>query len=67
MTFFDFKVALRGTSPMIWCRLRLAGTTTLADLHYVIQIVMGWDDDHLHCFQIFGKDYAIAYEGGLGL
>ncbi len=65
MTFFDVKIALRGISPIIWRRLRLAGTTTLAEFHYIIQIAMGWDDDRLHCFHIFGKDYGIAYEGGL--
>ena len=26
---------------------------------------MGWDDDHLHRFHIHGRDYGIAYIGGL--
>jgi hypothetical protein len=30
----------------------------------VIQILMGWDDDHLHRFRIDGRDYGIAYIGG---
>ena len=50
---------------MIWRRLRIPGSTSLADLHHMIQIVNGWDDDHLHCFHIYGKDYGIAYAGGL--
>lgn len=52
-------------SPMIWRRLQIPGSTSLADFHHVIQIVFGWDDDHLHRFHIYGNDYGIAYVGGL--
>lgn len=65
MDTYCIKVALRDISPMIWRRLRVAGNTSLADLHYIIQIAMGWDDEHLHCFHIYGEDYGISYEGGL--
>ncbi len=27
------------------------------ELHRVIQVMMGWDDIHLHRFRIHGKDY----------
>ena len=50
---------------MIWRRLRIPGSTSLADLHHMIQIVNGWDDDQLHCIHIYGKDYGIGYAGGL--
>ena len=50
---------------MIWQRLHLAGSTTIADLHQVLQLSMGWENDYLHCFHIYGKDYGIAYEGGM--
>lgn len=42
----------RGVSPMIWRRLRLQGNTSLAGLHHIIQIAMGWDDEYLHYFHI---------------
>lgn len=32
---------------------------TLADLHHVIQLAMGWDDYHLHDFTIRGQRYAL--------
>src|SRR5258708_36305506 len=35
---YQFKVVLRGVSPMIWRRLLLRSDHTIADLHYVIQI-----------------------------
>jgi hypothetical protein len=62
---YSIKIALRGVSPMTWRRLRVRGKTSLADLHHIIQIAMGWDDDHLHCFHIYGEDYGIAYEGDM--
>ncbi len=49
---------------MIWRRLRTPGSMSLADFHHIIQIVFGWDNDHLHRFHIYGKDYGIAYLGG---
>jgi hypothetical protein len=65
MKFYLIKIALRGVSPMVWRRLRVPGTTSLAMLHECIQIINGWDNDYLHQFRIHGKDYGINYEGGL--
>lgn len=28
--------------------------------------MQGWVEDHLHQFHIYGKDYGISYEGGIG-
>jgi hypothetical protein len=30
---------------------------TLGDLHQAIQAAMGWDGDHLHAFDIAGREY----------
>ena len=38
---YQFKVVLRGISPMIWRRLLLRSDHSIADLHYTIQIAMG--------------------------
>ena len=62
---YQFKVVLRGISPMIWRRLLLRSDHSIADLHYTIQIAMGWSDSHLHRFHVHGKDYGVAHEGGL--
>jgi hypothetical protein len=62
---YQFKVVLRGISPMIWRRLLLRSDQSIADLHYTIQIAMGWSDSHLHRSHIHGKDYGVAHEGGL--
>jgi Plasmid pRiA4b ORF-3-like protein len=46
------KVTLRGIRPPIWRRLALPGRMTLGDLHHAIQAAMGWDDGHLHPFDL---------------
>ncbi len=51
---------------MIWRRILIQNDKTLADLHYVIQITMGWTDYHLNEFTIHGKRYTIANWGGMG-
>jgi hypothetical protein len=56
MNQYRLKIALRGVSPMIQRRIRVTGKISLADLHRIIQIAMGWDNDYLHCFHIYGKD-----------
>jgi hypothetical protein len=53
----ELKVSLAGVRPPIWRRVRLPVTATLADLHEVIQVLFGWDGDHLHLFQLGKKGY----------
>jgi hypothetical protein len=62
---YQFKVTLLHISPLIWRRILVKSDTTIADFHYILQTVMGWDDDHLHQFVVYGKSYGIAYGGGL--
>jgi len=63
---YELKVTLRGISPLIWRRLFVYAETSLADLHYILQLVMGWTNSHLHRFLIHGKEYGLAYDGGPG-
>lgn len=56
-TIVSLKVTLRGTKPPIWRRLLMPDTMTLDDLHQAIQAAMGWDDRHLHAFDIDGRQY----------
>ena len=51
---------------MVWRRFRIAGDTSLAELHFIIQIAQGWDDDYLHQFHIYGRDYGLSKPGACG-
>ena len=63
---YQLHVSLLAISPAIWRRLLVRSDTTLADLHYTLQIAFDWSDSHLHRFVIHGKAYGIAQPGGIG-
>lgn len=44
LNIVTIKIAVRGS--MIWRRLKISGSTSLALFQHVIQIDMGWDDDY---------------------
>jgi hypothetical protein len=58
----QLTMLLRDVHPAAWRRVRLADELPIAELHRVIQILMGWD--HLHRFRIHGRDYGIDCIGG---
>jgi hypothetical protein len=58
------KLLVRDVHRAIWRRVKLADSLSIADLHRAIQLLMGWEDDHLHRFRIHGRDYGLAYVGG---
>jgi hypothetical protein len=62
---YQLRVRLREISPMIWRRLLVRSDSTIADLHYTLQIAMGWADIHLNRFVIYGKEYGVAKIGGI--
>jgi hypothetical protein len=57
-TALQLKISLVDSSPAIWRRELVPDSITLADLHLVIQIVMGWTKSHLHDFTVLAVPYA---------
>jgi len=66
LSLYQLRVVLHGISPLIWRRLLVPATATIAELHSVLQTVFGWGGEHLHRFVIHGTEYAISYLGGPG-
>jgi len=54
---YQIKVALVGIKPPIWRRLLVPANLTLADLHEVLQVAMGWQNYHLHEFCIGNQSF----------
>lgn len=50
MVVFDMKVSLLGTEPAVWRRVRVPGDFNLRMFHLLLQMVMGWENQHLHEF-----------------
>jgi hypothetical protein len=55
----QLKISLLDTDPVVWRRVLVPGAMPLNKLHSVFQAVMGWEDRHLHVFDIHGKRYGI--------
>ena len=53
----ELTISLRDISPPVWRRMVVPASLTLSDLHHVIQDAMGWQDCHLHLFDIDGVLY----------
>lgn len=53
---YQLKVTLRGSKPPIWRRIQVPGDVTLAKLHDILQVAMGWTNSHMHQF-ITGAGY----------
>jgi hypothetical protein len=49
---YQLRAVIRGISPMIWRRLLVRDDSTVAQLHEVLQIAFGWDDEHLNRFEL---------------
>ncbi|MDA8375967.1 MAG: plasmid pRiA4b ORF-3 family protein [Planctomycetia bacterium] len=61
---YQLKITLRGSKPSIWRRVVVPADITLDDLHSVIQRAMGWNNSHLHAFEIDGTTYSGAGPDG---
>ena len=55
----QLRVALKGSRPPIWRRFQISPRWSLADLHDVVQAVMGWEDSHLHAFSKGRRRFSI--------
>ena len=53
---YQLFIQLAGIEPPIWRRIVVPGQVTLAHFHRILQVVMGWENYHLHQF-IVGATY----------
>ncbi len=60
---YQLKVTLQGSDPPIWRQIHVPATIPLNVLHQVLQVVMGWDNDHLHQFIAGKKRYGVPLPG----
>lgn len=66
---YQLRIHLEDIEPPIWRRVQVPGEASLLELHFILQIAMGWTNSHLHEFLIDGahygtlvNDYWDAYE-----
>ena len=51
MSSYIIKIFLYEVEPMIWRRFCVPGNVSFAELHQIIQKVMGWNDEQAHQFR----------------
>jgi len=54
---FQVRISLADVTPEVWRRVAVPGAYTLDRMHRVIQYAMGWQNYHLHSFEIEGVQY----------
>lgn len=64
---YQLRVSLSGITPPIWRRIQIKDCT-LDRLHEHLQLAMGWQNYHLHRFEIDGVEYGdpAALDDGFG-
>lgn len=53
-------------NPSVWRQVLIPAAYPLSRVHRVVQVAMGWEDCHLHAFQIGKTTYGPDPEGELG-
>lgn len=66
LTVHHLKVTLLDISPPVWRLVRVPSAITLAALHRVLQVAIGWEDRHLHEWRIGDDTYASGEEADWG-
>lgn len=56
LNVYQFKISLLEVKPLIWRRIQVVETYSFWDLHVAIQDAMGWQDYHLHEFNIINPN-----------
>ena len=51
MNAYTVKIFLYELEPLVWRRFSVPETATFAELHMIIQKVMGWHDEQAHQFR----------------
>ena len=63
---FEMKIQLIHVEPFIWRRILVPTSFSLIELHAVIQGAMGWQDYHLHMYEIGDNHFEIPDGDSLG-
>src|SRR5271166_5375117 len=65
IAIYQLRVVLCGVTPLVWRRLLVVSTTSIAELHEILQNAFGWNGEHLHRFLIHGAASGIPCLGGV--
>jgi hypothetical protein len=58
----ECTIELRDVAPRVWRRLLVPASVRLHKLHRIFQAAMGWEDCHLHSFDIGEDRYGMQFD-----
>lgn len=58
-SIYQIKITLQDSKPPIWRRVLVLDSIKLDEFHQLIQIVMGWENYHLHQFRCHDTLYGM--------
>jgi hypothetical protein len=56
---YQLRIALQDIQPTVWRQIQVWEDVTMGKLHEILQIVMDWEDYHLHEFRIGRRLYSV--------
>ncbi|PIV69042.1 MAG: hypothetical protein COS07_02145, partial [Candidatus Aenigmarchaeota archaeon CG01_land_8_20_14_3_00_37_9] len=62
---YQFKITLEEVEPPVWRVIQVPENYSFWDLHVAIQDAMGWEDYHLHQFELAGG--SLKAHGSIGI
>jgi hypothetical protein len=64
---FRVKITLKDCKPTIWREIEVASSMSLAGLHDVLQVLMGWENYHLWAFEAGQRRFELPDPDGMDL
>lgn len=63
---YQIRVTLEHSEPSVWRQVEVLSNTTLDALHDILQVAMGWDNEHLYQFIVEDTYYGDSELGTTG-
>jgi hypothetical protein len=58
----QLRIVLDAVEPVVWRRVLVPGSVRLDKLHRMLQASMGWEDSHLHYFQVGDRRFGMQFD-----
>ena len=60
-----YLIVLAGSEPLVWRRIVIPASFSFWDFHVAIQDAMGWQDSHLHEFEVVDPNSGMTFRVGI--
>lgn len=61
-SYFQIRANIKDITPQPWRRLMVKSSSTFHELHHILQIAFGWENNHLYDFHYEGYNIGIQLQ-----